>query len=312
MDEAGPIQPTFSIITPVHNHARYVAQAIRSVIAQTYRQWEQIVVDDGSTDGSDRIAAELAGRDKRIILIRQANAGAAAARNTALGKASGQWITYLDSDDIWFPDTLASYHRYIRDHPQAKFIFGHRHRLNEDGSVTELPGEHQDRPNGTAELFQRMYISTLCVCHRRDLLQEAGTFDANLPCCEDYDLFLRMSLHCPLEPLGKPTGLRRRHEGNLSRQTGFTRMVEAEVLRRFVERHSARAALGEGIVHRRLGRLYYASARQYFKGRCFRQAIGAARLARRYEPSLKAGLVSAAARCLLPFGRSDDRELPRL
>ena len=312
MDQTRSNQPTFTIITPLYNHSRYVAEALRSVMAQTFRDWEQIVVDDGSTDGGGRIVEQLARQDGRIVLIRQANAGAAAARNAALARSAGEWIAFLDSDDLWFPSALADYHRYIQAHPQARFIYGRRHRLNEDGSVTELPGMHQDRPSGTADLFRKMYLSTLCCCFRRELLDETGPFDPALPCCEDYELFLRISLRCRFEPMGRPTGLRRRHGANISRQTGFTRMVEAEVLRRFVERLGGRDVLEAALVRNRLGQLYYASARQYFKARCFGQALQAAKLAGRYRPCLKAAAIRTTSRCLLPFGRTDAREMPKL
>ncbi|MDY6913456.1 MAG: glycosyltransferase [Planctomycetota bacterium] len=304
--------PTFSVVMPVYNHAGYVVQAVRSVMDQSLADWRLIIVDDGSTDGSGEIVDDLAGRHEHITAIHQPNAGPAAARNAALKLARGRWLTYIDSDDIWFPDTLANYAAYIRAHPEAKFIYGYRHRLEPGGATTELPGEFQHQATGTAELFERMYLSHLCVCYRRELLAEAGTYDQNLRSCEDYELYLRISLHCRFEPLGLPTGLRRRHDRNISRQTGYSRMLEAELLRRFVEQQGGAAVLQPDRVARRLGRLYYAAGRQYFKARCYRQAVAAMKTAHRYRRTLKGIAISLLSRCLLPVGRTDGRQMPEL
>lgn len=312
MADSKPEKPFFSVVMPVYNHAAYVAEAVQSVIDQTFADWRLMVVDDGSKDDSPRIVRELADRDNRITLIQQANAGPAVARNTGLEQADGLWLTYIDSDDLWFPDALANYKKFIDEHPDVQFIYGYRHRLDEDGSTTELPGEFQKGPTGTAELFQRMYLSHLCVCYRRELIDKAGGYDKNLRSCEDYDLYLRISLHCRFTPLGKPTGLRRRHGTNISRQTGFSRMQEAEVLRRFVERYGGAKVLNEQAVRNRLGKIYYSAARQYFKAGCFGQAVQAGRMAKQFRPCLKNSTVTFLSRILSPVGKSDGRPMPKL
>ena len=304
--------PMFTVLMPVYNHAAYVPEAIRSVREQTFAGWELLVVDDGSTDSSAALVDDLAGADERITALHQANAGPAAARNTALEQARAKWLTYIDSDDVWYPDTLQAYADHITAHRDARFIYGYRDRLDEDGSITELEGEYQDGVTGTAELWERMYLSHLCVCYRRKLLDVAGGYDAELRTCEDYELYLRLSLHCRFEPLGRPTGLRRRHGGNISRQTGRTRMTEAEVLRRFVERQGGADVLEPDRIVRRLGRLYYTAARQYFRAGCFRQAAAAGALAHCYRRTLKSTLVSLASNCLRFIGRTDGAPLPRL
>lgn len=302
----------FSIIMPVYNHAAYLEQAVRSVLDQTCGDWELIIVDDGSTDGSGELADRLADTDGRIRVIHQANAGPSAARNAALAVARGPWLTYLDSDDLLLSDALDNYRRFIQDHPDVRFIHGFRHRLNEDGSVTPLAGEFQDRPTGTAELFGRMYLSHLCVCYRRELIERAGPYDVRLRGCEDYELYLRMSLHCRFDPLNKPTGLRRRHGANLSTQSGFSRLQEATVLRRFAQRQGGKAVLEPQRVRARLARLYYASARQYFKEGCFAQSRSAACESLRCNGSFKARLLAALGWLLWPVSKTDPRKLPEL
>jgi len=310
MNDSGP--PMFSIIMPVYNHAAYVAEAIDSVLNQTWTDWELWVVDDGSTDESGRIAAERAAGDPRIHLLTQANAGPAAARNHGVSRSRGPWLAYLDSDDIYYPDALASYAEFIARRPEATFIYGYRHRLNDDRTPVELPGEFQDAVTGTRELFGRMYLSHLCVCYRRELLNAAGGYDERLRSVEDYDLYLRMSLHTKFWPLGKPTGLRRRHGSNISRQTGYSRMLQGAILQRFVDRYGGREVLDPAQVTRRLGKIYYAAGRQYFKARYFAQAGKALKIALSYRPTLKGSGLLVLANALALLGRRDAKELPDL
>jgi len=297
---------------PVYDHADYVGAAVQSVIDQTRSDWELILVDDGSTDGSVEVIEKLAAGDDRITVIQQPNAGPAAARNTALAVAKGQWLTYIDSDDVWLVDALANYADSIAANPEATFIYGFRHRLNPDATITELEGEFQDAPTGAPELFGRMYLSHLCVCYRRELIDAAGPYDSALRSCEDYELYLRMSLHCRFEPLGKATGLRRRHDRNLSRQSGFSRFQEAQVLQRFIEVQGGHAVVPRGLVRRRLGRLYYASARQYFKEGAYRHAMRAAGRANAYRSTFKSVGVWLMSLLLSPFDRKQRDDLPFL
>lgn len=96
-----------SIITPTYNSEKYIMDTIKSVQAQTYANWEMIIVDDCSSDGTCDIVSKIAQQDSRIFLIHQhVNEGAGKARNRALNKSSGRFIAYLDSDDIWFPEKL--------------------------------------------------------------------------------------------------------------------------------------------------------------------------------------------------------------
>jgi len=302
----------FSVVMPVYNHADYVAQSVRSVQRQTCGDWELVIVDDGSTDGSGRVVDDLARGDERIAVIHQPNAGPAAARNTALSRARGDWIAFLDSDDLWVPENLDHYARFIREHPEARFIHGYRHRLNADGSVTTSPGEFQDRPTGTAELFGRMYLAGLCVCIHRKLFEKVGAYDVAAPACEDYDLYLRMSLYCEFYPLNEQTGLRRRHETNISRRTGRSRMIEGEVLRRFAERVAGHGLLDPAAVARRLGRVYATAAWAYLRQRRSREALAAIRRAHHYRRTFRSCLTAVLSCLQLPFARRGRCDLPEL
>lgn len=304
--------PRFSVIMPVYDHQRYVGQAIESVRDQTLPQWELLAVDDGSTDASGSLLDQAAAKDPRIRVVHQANAGQSAARNHGLRLARGEWIAYLDSDDIWYPNALRNYAECIGAHPEAQFVYGYRHRLDDDGSIIELPAEYQDGPTGPAELFESVYLSPLRVCHRKDLVEQSGLFDERLRVFEDVDLFLRMGLHTRYRPTGKPTGLRRRHNENVSRQSGWTRSVQAAVLERFARRFGEQAGLDDRRVRRRLAQLRYAAGRQYFRGRYFHQAMRALKQSLEYRSSARAAGLLVLANALVFLGRTDRQVVPEL
>lgn len=109
----------FSIITPVYNAKKYIGRTIRSVLAQSYQDWELICVDDGSSDDSGRILDDFTRKDSRIRVVHQENGGEGAARNTALKRATGDWIIFLDADDLLSPWALAEYARVSSQHPEA-------------------------------------------------------------------------------------------------------------------------------------------------------------------------------------------------
>ena len=121
-----------------------------------------------------------------------------------------------------------------------------------------------------------MFLQHLAVCYRRSLFDRCDGFDATLRSCEDYDLYLRMGLLCRFEPIHRPMGLRRRHATNISRQTGRSRMAEAEVLRRFIEQHGGSHVVDVPTIRRRLSRVYYASARCFLREGRYRDAALAA------------------------------------
>jgi len=299
--------PLISVIMSVHNHAAFVVDAVESVLKQTFADWELILINNGSTDRSPALIDELARRDPRVRPVHQEDIGLPAARNRGIGLARGPWIAYLDSDDVWFPNTLETYARYVAAHAQAQFVFGFAHRLR-GARITVLPGEHQHRPVGTKELFERMFLTPLTVCHRRELWEQAGRFDEALRWCDDYDLFLRMSLSCVFEPVGRALGLRRRHDGNLSAPSGRSQQVEAEVLRRFAE-GAGRAVLDERHVRRRLGRVYARAARRYLGERDYGQALALAQEAQALTPTWRNRMLCRLCTWLAPRSHAARRTL---
>ena len=129
-------KPLVSIITPAYNAARFIAETIDSVQAQTFQDWELIIADDGSKDDTLQIITQYAAGDHRIKLVRlPGNSGPARARNAALEKATGRYVCFLDSDDIWLPNKLQVQLDFLRS-KNAAFCFSQFRRITQDGSQT--------------------------------------------------------------------------------------------------------------------------------------------------------------------------------
>lgn len=125
---------TVSIITPVYNGEKYIAQAIESVLAQTYPDWEMLIIDDGSRDNSAAIARDYCARDSRISLYSQTNAGSAAARNNGIRRARGRYIALLDADDLWDSTFLASQLNFMKE-KSALLVCSAYRRIDQDGNT---------------------------------------------------------------------------------------------------------------------------------------------------------------------------------
>ena len=127
-----------SIITPLYNGERFLSQTIESVLAQTYQDWEMIIVNDGSTDKGEEIARSYAAKDSRIRVYSQPNAGSAAARNNGIRNATGRYIALLDADDLWEPFFLESQLALIHE-KNAVLVYGAHKRINADGKEIMRP-----------------------------------------------------------------------------------------------------------------------------------------------------------------------------
>ena len=138
------VEGLVSIITPCYNGERYLAETIESVLAQTYPDWEMLIIDDGSSDASAAVARRYADRDKRIIPMRQRNKGSAAARNKGIRYAQGQYIALLDADDLWQPRFLEKQIAFLRE-KQAVWVYCSYSRIDADSREILHPTIALDR-----------------------------------------------------------------------------------------------------------------------------------------------------------------------
>ena len=185
-------KPRVSVILPTHNRAPLLREAIESVLAQTFFDWELVVVDDGSTDGTTESVRLLAEKVGRIRYLRQEKKGVSAARNRGVAEASGEWVAFLDDDDLWLPEKLEKQLAFASQHPECGFLYGRADVVDEEGqTVASTPS---GSPKTTLEgLVQENTIPILTVLVRKSLIQAVGGFDESLDVAEDYDLWLRLT-----------------------------------------------------------------------------------------------------------------------
>ncbi len=193
---AGPRWPPVSVVLPTYQRASTLARAIRSVLEQTYRDFELIVVDDGSTDGTAEILARL--EDPRVRCIRlDANRGASAARNAGIRAARGRLLAFQDSDDEWLPSKLERHLAAFRAHgPGIGVVYSDMERIWKDGrreyhrSPAVVQGALLDPNTGFYQVCRLGIQSTVI---RRECFTAVGGFDEAFPALEDLELFVRLS-----------------------------------------------------------------------------------------------------------------------
>jgi teichuronic acid biosynthesis glycosyltransferase TuaG len=160
-------RPLVSVITPAYNVARFVPETIRSVQAQTFQDWEMVVADDASTDGTSDLVREAAAHDPRIVHLKLAGrSGAAGARNAAMDAARGRYIAFLDSDDLWLPEKLAIQLAYARE-TGAAFVFAEYRFIDEEGEEIGTPVRVPERVT-YAHLLRNTIIGCLTVVLDRE------------------------------------------------------------------------------------------------------------------------------------------------
>ncbi|NDJ62769.1 MAG: glycosyltransferase, partial [Chloroflexi bacterium] len=205
--------PTVSVIIPTYNRAQLAREAVESVLAQTYQDFEIIVVDDGSTDDTAEV---LAAYSDRIRYIRQDNSGVSAARNHGMRLARGSYIAFLDSDDLFLPNKLAVQVSYFEDHPNVAMTY--TAYISVDENLQPL-NTHPAReyPGGHKEMLIACTIATPTVMFRRSILDALEPFDEHMHLAEDIDLWVRIATRYAFATIQEPLTYVRIHSGGTPR-----------------------------------------------------------------------------------------------
>lgn len=184
-----------SVVIPCYNHGRFLGEAIRSVLLQSFRDFEIVVVDDGSSDDTAQVARGFEG----VRLLQQKNQGQAAARNAGLRESRGRHVVFLDADDRLLPDALETGLACARAHPECGFVSGHYRMIAGDGSPHPTVVRPCVEKDHYRALLRRNYIGMIAtVLFRRETLEAVGGFDRKVPACEDYDVLLRIARRFPV------------------------------------------------------------------------------------------------------------------
>jgi glycosyltransferase involved in cell wall biosynthesis len=247
---------TVAAVIPLYNNRDTVVEAIDSVLAQTRPVDEIIVVDDGSTDGSADIVAARFG--ERVQLIRQANGGPSAARNTAIRASHADLITFLDADDLWLPTHIEKQAALMETHLECMLSFTSHLIWNEHRNEMRIENASINKATFLRRDFfqERLHIATNTVMVRRVALEQTGLFDETLMHCEDADLWLRIMVRFHFVHLPEPLAWVRRtvaHQDQLMQ----SRSCNLKWLNQYFAKH--RFTFGRGIGGRATWRAAYGS-----------------------------------------------------
>lgn len=241
--------PDISVVTSAYNGLPYLRESLRSVLKQSHRDFELIVVDDGSTDGSWDVLCEFRARDPRIVLLRnETNSGYARSQNRAIAVAKGRYIALQDQDDVSHPDRLRRQFELLEKSPAVGVVGAWPRFIDERGALVEnasfvLLSRNED--------LQKRLLHSNCFCGpsvmmRRSALERAGGYDPELRSAEDYDLLLRLAEVGELANLPGDLYHYRQHQGSVSKVRRAEQMRhKAVALERAIARRS-RAAFPSG------------------------------------------------------------------
>ncbi len=212
--------PKVSVIIPTFNRAQFIRRTIDSVLNQTYRDYEIIIIDDGSTDNTKEVVESYG---DKVRYYRQANNGVATARNTGIAKADGEYIAFLDSDDIFLTENLETKISFFESHPNEYWVYSDWQYVDEKGNLLQHGSQKYNyshrQLNGSIFnelIYHRNFISPCTVVLKKSVFDKIGCFDPQIPSQEEYDLWLRISLKYPANYLDQSLVYAMIHKDSLS------------------------------------------------------------------------------------------------
>lgn len=220
--------PIVSVVIPCYKQAQFLAEAIESVLTQTYRSTEIVVVDDGSPDDT----ADVVARYAAVRCVRQQNQGLAGARNAGFGTSTGEYVLFLDADDRLTPNAVESHLSCFAKHPEAGFAVGDIDHITLDGSYAGSPRWPVLEANHYQELLKANHVAnTIAVMFRRSVIERVGGFKASCTPAEDYELLLHAARLFPSAHHGTVVAQYRRHATTLSRKGAIMLRAMHRVMR---------------------------------------------------------------------------------
>ena len=216
--------PLISVIMPVYNGARFLEKTLASLLAQTCADWELIVVDDGSTDTTPEILARY--DDPRFVKIRKANGGEAQTRNVGLQQATGEFIAFLDADDLYLPTALADMSHFLAAHPEFDALFSNGYLCDENENILSQLTDHRSGIY-TGNILEPLVLTAdvltvpVCTLTRRAVIQQHQVeFDEQLVIGPDWDFWIRLARYARFGYLDALTCMYRVHLTNITRTSG--------------------------------------------------------------------------------------------
>ena len=221
--------PNVSVVIPAYNAMNYLPETVESVLRQSFTDFEVLIIDDGSSDHIVQWASQIA--DHRVRLISQENQGVSAARNTGITQAHGEYIAFLDADDLWELTKLEKQVRCLDNNPTVGLVHTWMLLVDEQGKSTGRVMKSNGEGDIWKQLVERNIIACPSVIVRRCCFEAVGIFDINLRSIEDWDMWLRIASRYPFAVIKEPLAYYRQLPGSLSKncqvmEQAFHRVIE--------------------------------------------------------------------------------------
>ena len=249
--------PLVSIITPVYNGEQYLLAAIESGLAQTYQNFELLIVNDGSIDNSADIIKPFL-KDSRVIYIEQKNAGVAAARNTAIKQARGKYVGFLDQDDLWRNNKLEVQVAALEQDESVALVHSRQDYIDLQGNKIDYEWITGASGYCFKDMFKKNRIAVLTVLIRKTIIDEIGLFNEQLSGTDDYEMWLRVTLKYPIQYVDQALAFYRFHDSNISKNSFRMTVLELKTINTILFEHpEALNRVGKRTVKARLYELHH-------------------------------------------------------
>jgi glycosyltransferase involved in cell wall biosynthesis len=215
--------PTVSVIIPAYKAMAFLPETLESVLNQTFTDLEVLIINDGSPDGIVEWASEI--KDSRVKLISQENQGLSGARNTGIWSSQGEYLAFLDADDIWEANKLEKQVEYLEKHLDVGLVSSWISNVDRNGNLIDIYDCSEAGKNLTKELFRSniLYCGSTPLA-RRICFEKVGFFDRSLKSAEDWDMWLRIAMHFSIFVIPEPLVRYRRYHNSMS--TNFRLMIQ--------------------------------------------------------------------------------------
>jgi glycosyltransferase involved in cell wall biosynthesis len=284
--------PLVTVCIPTYNRRRYLLESLDSIFRQTWTDFEVLLVDDGSTDGT---AEAIRSYPHPVRYIYQEHQGEPAARNRLIAETRTPFLAWQDSDDLWLPEKLEKQMVLLEGAPERTIVYSPLVTIDAEGRVVRRQKRHTPSGRIVEPLFERFFIPFPSVVMPTQLARECGGFPSRYLRGGDYRFWLVLSLRCDFLACPEPLVLCRRHGGNLSNDPG-TKRVMVEVLEEFYFELGGQAVLDRGRALRRLSHACHSAAKLARQERKWMEARVLAEKALRYRATPRTLLTYLASR----------------
>lgn len=277
-------KPLVSVLTASYNMGHFITEAIESVARQSYANIQHVIIDDGSTDDTKQIVEPYL-KDSRLEFHYQANQGQTVAKNAGLKRARGDFICYLDADNLWYPDKLEKQLKVFSGLPaEYKIVYTLQEDIDGQGKVIPTPANLQRYHSGriSGHLLADNFVTFNTAMIRKICFEDLGGFDESLARSIDYELFLRFSTKYEFHFIPEITTSYRIWEGQMSQDKGRRHRAGLMIMERFLSDHPD--LVEPDVVRKARGRVYTTRGDYHAGNRQYREAVGYFLRSLRYDP----------------------------